>query len=425
MSGTPNCAIMLPSRYSTIEWTIDWGWMRTSIFEGGSPKSQVASITSSPLFIRVAESTVIFVPIRHVGCPRASETVAFRIRRAVWFRNGPPEAVRIIRRMSSRRWPEAAWNTAECSLSTGRISAPPARAASTRNAPPATSSSLLARAIRFPRAAAAMTGRIDEIPDAAASTISAGEAQAASVIPSSPNRTRVPRGRRPNARAVRSSARQTSDGRNFLASSPSRFAFVPAHSAVTRNLSGNRPITSRALRPTEPVAPRTAIPFLPVIPYAPPGLAGNERSEVEHRPRGDQRVRPVEQPAVSRQERAAVLYACRPLEHRLEKVSRLSDGSEDRGGGDDEPGPDAGQKDGRVDRGDEHAARQAADRPFDRLVRGDPGRQRGFSERTSHEVGERVPGGHRQDPQQDPVLAARKKKRPRPGGKESSDIRHP
>src|SRR3989304_4378004 len=94
MSGTPNCAIMLPSPYSTIEWTTDWGWMSTSIFEGGRPKSQVASITSSPLFISVAESTVIFVPIRQVGWPSTSETVARRIRRKVWFRNGPPAAGR-------------------------------------------------------------------------------------------------------------------------------------------------------------------------------------------------------------------------------------------------------------------------------------------------------------------------------------------
>src|SRR3972149_1335169 len=64
MSGTPNCAIRLPSRYSTIECTIDWGWMRMSIRPGGRPNSHVASITSNPLFIRGAESIEIFGPIR-------------------------------------------------------------------------------------------------------------------------------------------------------------------------------------------------------------------------------------------------------------------------------------------------------------------------------------------------------------------------
>ncbi len=126
MSGTPICAITLPSLNSTIEWTTDWGWITTSIREGGRPNSHVASITSSPLFMRVAESTEIFAPIRHVGCPSACATVADRIRATVWVRNGPPEAVRRIRRISSRRRPAIAWKTAECSLSTGRISRLPA-----------------------------------------------------------------------------------------------------------------------------------------------------------------------------------------------------------------------------------------------------------------------------------------------------------
>jgi hypothetical protein len=108
ISGTPSCAIRLASRYSTIEWTIDWGWMRTSIRDGGRPKSHIASITSNPLFIRVAESTEIFAPIRHVGCPSASATVASRICRKVRARKGPPEAVRIIREMSSFRCPSIA-----------------------------------------------------------------------------------------------------------------------------------------------------------------------------------------------------------------------------------------------------------------------------------------------------------------------------
>ena len=67
MSVTPICAITDPSVSSTIEWITDCGCTTTSIFEAGSPNSQCASMTSSPLFMSVAESMVIFWPICHVG----------------------------------------------------------------------------------------------------------------------------------------------------------------------------------------------------------------------------------------------------------------------------------------------------------------------------------------------------------------------
>ena len=41
---------------------------QVSTFSGGKPNSQQASISSSPLFIMVAESTEIFLPMRHFGC---------------------------------------------------------------------------------------------------------------------------------------------------------------------------------------------------------------------------------------------------------------------------------------------------------------------------------------------------------------------
>ena len=61
-----------PSTNSTIECTIDCGWITTSIASAGTSNSQRASITSSPLFISVAESIVILRPIRHVGWRSAS-----------------------------------------------------------------------------------------------------------------------------------------------------------------------------------------------------------------------------------------------------------------------------------------------------------------------------------------------------------------
>ncbi len=52
-----------------------------------------ASITSRPLFISVAESTVIFAPIAQVGWLSACSTVTSVSSARVRPRNGPPEAV--------------------------------------------------------------------------------------------------------------------------------------------------------------------------------------------------------------------------------------------------------------------------------------------------------------------------------------------
>ena len=75
MSGAPSWAIMALSQYSTREWIILSRWMTTEIFSAGIPYRCMASMTSSPLFIRVAESTVILAPMDQLGCFRASSTV--------------------------------------------------------------------------------------------------------------------------------------------------------------------------------------------------------------------------------------------------------------------------------------------------------------------------------------------------------------
>ena len=67
MSGVPSWAMTQPSIYSTMEWMMLWGWILTSILAAGTSKSQRASITSSPLFIIVAESMVIFFPMLQLG----------------------------------------------------------------------------------------------------------------------------------------------------------------------------------------------------------------------------------------------------------------------------------------------------------------------------------------------------------------------
>ncbi len=67
MSGGLNWATIEPSSNSTMECTIDCGWMTTSIWSGAKSKSQRASMISSALFIIVAESIVIFGPMSQVG----------------------------------------------------------------------------------------------------------------------------------------------------------------------------------------------------------------------------------------------------------------------------------------------------------------------------------------------------------------------
>ena len=79
---------------------------------------------SRPLFISVAESMVIFGPIDQFGWRSACSGVACSIASSDQVRNGPPDAVRMTRRTSSRRPAPIAWNSALCSLSTGSTVAP-------------------------------------------------------------------------------------------------------------------------------------------------------------------------------------------------------------------------------------------------------------------------------------------------------------
>src|ERR1019366_6774288 len=71
MSVAHTCAITLPSLYSTMACTVDWGCTTTSTSFGSKSNNQQASMTSKPLFINVAESMVMRLPIFQVGCFRA------------------------------------------------------------------------------------------------------------------------------------------------------------------------------------------------------------------------------------------------------------------------------------------------------------------------------------------------------------------
>ena len=171
MSGAPSWARMDPSLYSTIEWTVLWGWMTTSTRSGTVSNSQHASITSSALFIMVAESTEIFGPISQFGCAQAASGVTDSRSQGRRWRNGPPEAVSRIRRTSVRAGRAGRhWNIALCSLSMGMSSAPPSCIASMNKRPDITNASLLASSTLFPARAAARVGSSPAAPTIPAST---------------------------------------------------------------------------------------------------------------------------------------------------------------------------------------------------------------------------------------------------------------
>src|SRR6266702_3616079 len=108
-------------------------------------KSQCASSTSRPLFIRVAESMVIFGPIRQVGWARACLTVTARNCSSEARRKGPPEAVSSKRFTSVVRSPRRHCQMALCSLSTGTMDTPARCASRITRWPAITSVSLFAR----------------------------------------------------------------------------------------------------------------------------------------------------------------------------------------------------------------------------------------------------------------------------------------
>jgi len=71
MSGWPSWASTEPSTYCTMEWITLWGWTTMRIRSGVVRNSRQASMSSSPLFIMVAESTEILRPMLQLGWAQA------------------------------------------------------------------------------------------------------------------------------------------------------------------------------------------------------------------------------------------------------------------------------------------------------------------------------------------------------------------
>ena len=164
-------------------------WTRMVICSGGTAKRDIASNSSKPLFIRVAESMVTFAPMDQLGCLRASDGVTPSSSARVFPKNGPPEAVSRMRLSSGRQLPCKHWKMAECSESTGTISAPFSVARAVTKGPAQTIVSLLARAMRLPPSMAARVGASPAMPTTAVTTVSAWGRAAAAKTPSSPPRT--------------------------------------------------------------------------------------------------------------------------------------------------------------------------------------------------------------------------------------------
>ena len=137
---------------------------------GVTPKSHLASMTSKPLFMRVAESIVILAPMFHVGWARASSLVTWASCSFVKWRNGPPLHVRSI--LSILLPGSMHWNMAECSESTGRMGTWCSLARRVMRSPATTSVSLLAKAMAFFALMAAMVGSSPAKPTMEASTMS-------------------------------------------------------------------------------------------------------------------------------------------------------------------------------------------------------------------------------------------------------------
>src|SRR3546814_17344864 len=94
-----------------------------------------------------------------LGCATACAGLTRAISAALMVRNGPPLAVRMMRRTWSMRPPARHWNIALCSLSTGRILAPEARVAAVIRSPADPSPALLARENSPPALGATKDGR--------------------------------------------------------------------------------------------------------------------------------------------------------------------------------------------------------------------------------------------------------------------------
>ena len=222
---------------------------------GVTAKRCMASINSRPLFIMVALSTEILAPMLQLGCFTACSGVTSSSSRRAFPRKGPPEPVSRIFLSSPFFLPIRHWKMAECSESTGTISAPFSSARAITMSPAQTRVSLLARAMRFLWSIAAKVGRRPTAPETAVTTQSLSSMVAASIRPAMPEPTRISVSATAilNCLAAASSYTATNLGCSRRACSSSRSIFLLAVIAATGILICSA--TAMVCRPMEPVQP--------------------------------------------------------------------------------------------------------------------------------------------------------------------------
>ena len=230
--------------------------MSTDMRSASTPKSQWASITSNPLFTSVAESIVIFAPMRHCGCLRASSGVTSGSSSAGTSRRAPPLHV-IMRRRTGECSPARHWNMAECSESMGRMGTWRCAARRITRSPPTTSVSLFARAIFFPAFMAATVGTSPAYPTSAFTTTSTSCEQTTCRSDSSPVNTLIGYDARALFRASYfvGSVMTAHAASNSMAWRASSCQLLRAVSDVISNRSGFSRTISSVCTPIDPVDP--------------------------------------------------------------------------------------------------------------------------------------------------------------------------
>ena len=310
-----------PSRSSTIEWTIDCGWMTTSIRPRRHAEQPVRLDHLEPLVHqrrRVDRDLAPHLPGRMAAArPRASPRRAARRRPAAKrsARRGQHEPPDVSR--GHARAGTGGWRCARCRPAGSAT--PRRRAASVTSAPAITSTSLLASAIVLPRLDRRQHGLERRGPGRGAQhevdvrvRRHADEALGPGARPPRPGRTRATWRPAPAPVAIGNGARTEAPrpappaGRR----SPRRPGRRPAADR------GCASTTASALCPIDPVDPRMAMRFTGE------GRSARYRTKiVEHRRGEQQRVDPIEHAAVPGNQRRAVLHARAPLQHRLEQVA--------------------------------------------------------------------------------------------------------
>ena len=251
-------------------------------------------MNSSPLFIIVAESTLILAPIDQLGCATACAGVAARSCSGLQPRSGPPLAVSVIRRTSAGSLPARHWKIALCSESTGSSVAPCRATAAVITSPAETSASLLASATIPPCSIAAIVGASPAQPTIAASVTSAPRA-AASTSPAGPPAAAMPL----PASASRSSGSRLSSDTTASSAPNSRASAASSRAWLLRGQRDHAPLAAVAPDQVERRSPDRA------------GRAedGDRCACSRRHPRGDrarhqhhrdQPVDAVEHPAVAR-----------------------------------------------------------------------------------------------------------------------------